>query len=146
MNASAFHQTRIHAQTTSRTFRESVYTHEPDVHHVRTMLLRELRSRPTFLIVGDGRSSCHSSCRAASAPMPITILRSVHQHTMSSAIQSALTSLQQNNYVTLAILTVLGYDYALAFSNEIEYIWNKPWTWVSTLYILVRYVGIYNLV
>ncbi|KAF8554013.1 hypothetical protein OG21DRAFT_1497329 [Imleria badia] len=64
---------------------------------------------------------------------------------MSSSPQSALTGLQQNDYVTLAILTAVGYDYVLTFSNEIEYIWTKPWTWVSTLFILVRYVGLYTL-
>ncbi|KAF8553928.1 hypothetical protein OG21DRAFT_1175995 [Imleria badia] len=47
----------------------------------------------------------------------------INLKTMSSAIQSALTSLQQNNYVSLAILTALGHDYVLTFSNEIEYIW-----------------------
>jgi len=61
---------------------------------------------------------------------------------MSSALQSVLTSLQQNDYTTLAILTAVGYDYVLTFSNEIEYIWSKPWTWVSTLFILVRYFGL----
>ncbi|KAF8135107.1 hypothetical protein EV363DRAFT_1213141 [Boletus edulis] len=65
---------------------------------------------------------------------------------MSSALQSAITTILQNNYVTLAILTAVVYDYVLIFSREIEYIWNKPWTWVSTLFIFVRYVGLYNLI
>ncbi|KAF8545709.1 hypothetical protein OG21DRAFT_1492007 [Imleria badia] len=56
---------------------------------------------------------------------------------MSAALQSVLTS-QQNDCVTLAIFTVVGYDYVLTFLNEIEYIWSKPWTCVSTLFILVR--------
>ncbi|KAN0092676.1 hypothetical protein V8E55_003460 [Tylopilus felleus] len=65
---------------------------------------------------------------------------------MSSALQSVLTSLQQNNCVTLAVLTAVGYDYVLTFSDEIEYIWTKPWTWVSTLFVMVRYAGLYTLV
>ncbi|KAI9566851.1 hypothetical protein HD554DRAFT_2272914 [Boletus coccyginus] len=65
---------------------------------------------------------------------------------MSSALQSELTALQQNNYVTLAILIAVGYDYVLTFSNEIEYFWTKPWTWVSTLFVLVRYCGLYQIV
>ncbi|KAF8547053.1 hypothetical protein OG21DRAFT_1490564 [Imleria badia] len=81
---------------------------------------------------------------------------------MSSLLQSMLTRLQQNDYVThrfilswaikftslpiaVAILTAVGYDYVLTFSNEIEYIWTKPWTWVSMLFILVHYVGLYTL-
>ncbi|KAF8548556.1 hypothetical protein OG21DRAFT_1489305 [Imleria badia] len=74
---------------------------------------------------------------------------------MSSVLQSALTSIQQNNYgshqlipsqagqygnfIAVALITVVGYDYALTFFNEIEYIWNKRWTWVSTLFVIVRY-------
>ncbi|KAF8553297.1 hypothetical protein OG21DRAFT_1261156 [Imleria badia] len=65
---------------------------------------------------------------------------------MSSALQSALTNLQQNDYVSLAIIAAVGYDYVLTFSNEIDYIWSKPWTWVSTLFFLVRYAGLYGLV
>jgi hypothetical protein len=63
---------------------------------------------------------------------------------MSSVLQSTLTSLQQNNYVSVAILSAVGYDYVLTFFDEIEYIWTKPWTWVSTLFILARYVGYYD--
>ncbi|KAF8135160.1 hypothetical protein EV363DRAFT_1159953, partial [Boletus edulis] len=36
-------------------------------------------------------------------------------------------------FFAVAILTAVGYDYVLTFSNEIEYIWKKPWTWMSTL-------------
>ncbi|KAF8552060.1 hypothetical protein OG21DRAFT_203068 [Imleria badia] len=57
--------------------------------------------------------------------------------------KSELNIVQQDNYQTLVILTAVAYDYVLTFSNEIEYIWSKPWTWVSTLFILVRYVGLY---
>ncbi|KAF8551159.1 hypothetical protein OG21DRAFT_1513128 [Imleria badia] len=62
----------------------------------------------------------------------------------ASAIQSALTGLQQNNYGSLAMPIAIGYDCVLTFSNEIEYIWSKPWTWVSTLFIIVRYFGLFN--
>ncbi|KAF8128540.1 hypothetical protein EV363DRAFT_1221139 [Boletus edulis] len=61
---------------------------------------------------------------------------------MSSELQSAVSSIVENNYVTLVILTAVGYDYILTFSEEIEYIWNKPWTRVSILFVLVRYLGL----
>ncbi|KAF8548550.1 hypothetical protein OG21DRAFT_748850 [Imleria badia] len=54
-------------------------------------------------------------------------------------------SAPQNNYVTVVALTAVGYDYVLTFSDEITYIWSKPWTWVSTLFVLVRYFGLLNL-
>ncbi|KAN0092673.1 hypothetical protein V8E55_003457 [Tylopilus felleus] len=61
---------------------------------------------------------------------------------MSSAAQFALLTLLQNDDVSVAMLTTVGYDYLLTFSDEIEYIWTKPWTWVSTLFVLVRYAGL----
>ncbi|KAF8552126.1 hypothetical protein OG21DRAFT_177636 [Imleria badia] len=41
----------------------------------------------------------------------------------------------------VVIITAVGYDYILTFPKEIDYIWRRPWTWVSTLFIIVRYVG-----
>ncbi|KAF8135155.1 hypothetical protein EV363DRAFT_1396599 [Boletus edulis] len=64
---------------------------------------------------------------------------------MSSTLES-MTIIQQNNYITLVILTVIGYDYVLTLSNEIEYIWSKPWTLVSTLFLFVRYASLCNVV
>ncbi|KAN0092668.1 hypothetical protein V8E55_003452 [Tylopilus felleus] len=61
---------------------------------------------------------------------------------MSSAAQFALLTLLQNDYLSVAMLTAVGYDYLLTFSDEIEYIWTKPWTWVSTMFVLVRYAGL----
>ncbi|KAF8452682.1 hypothetical protein L210DRAFT_3519362 [Boletus edulis BED1] len=57
---------------------------------------------------------------------------------MSSKLQSVVSSIVENNYVTFVILTAVGYDYILTFSEEIEYIWKKPWTKVSTLFVLAN--------
>ncbi|KAF8446340.1 hypothetical protein L210DRAFT_2971433 [Boletus edulis BED1] len=43
---------------------------------------------------------------------------------MSSDIQSTLELLVLNNYLSLAIVTAVIYDYILTFSREIEYIWT----------------------
>jgi len=40
------------------------------------------------------------------------------------------------------IVTAVTYDYVLTFSREVHYIWHRPWTWVSTMFLLVRYVGL----
>ncbi|KAF8126709.1 hypothetical protein EV363DRAFT_1523971 [Boletus edulis] len=61
---------------------------------------------------------------------------------MSSDIQSALGSLVLNNYLSLAMVTAVVYDYILIFSKEIEYIWCRPWTWVSAMFVIVRYIGL----
>ncbi|KAF8442219.1 hypothetical protein L210DRAFT_3200745 [Boletus edulis BED1] len=62
---------------------------------------------------------CASSASYKRASLPVG-------RTMSmpfALLQSMLTTLQQNNSLSLAILTAVGYDYVLTFSNEIEYIW-----------------------
>ncbi|KAF8126764.1 hypothetical protein EV363DRAFT_1452795 [Boletus edulis] len=61
---------------------------------------------------------------------------------MSSDIQSALEYLVLNNYLSLASASVVVYDYILTFSREIEYIWLRPWTWVFTMFVVVRYIGL----
>ncbi|KAF8452838.1 hypothetical protein L210DRAFT_2059042 [Boletus edulis BED1] len=61
---------------------------------------------------------------------------------MSSDIQSALEYLVLNNYLSLAGASVVVYDYILTFSREIEYIWLRPWTWVFTMFVVVRYIGL----
>jgi len=65
---------------------------------------------------------------------------------MNAALQSNLTNLQLANYVILVIISAIGYDYVLTLSREIEYIWSKPWTFVSTLFVIVRYLGLYGFI
>jgi len=61
---------------------------------------------------------------------------------MSSDLQATLELLQMNDYVSVVIVTAVIYDYVLVFSREIDYVWHRPWTWVSTIFVLVRYLGL----
>ncbi|KAF8548764.1 hypothetical protein OG21DRAFT_1500821 [Imleria badia] len=61
---------------------------------------------------------------------------------MSSDSVSALEALETFAYTPVIITTVVGYDYLLTFSREIDTVWCRPWTWVSTLFVIVRYVGL----
>ncbi|KAF8424394.1 hypothetical protein L210DRAFT_3653489 [Boletus edulis BED1] len=61
---------------------------------------------------------------------------------MSSDLKSVLESIVLNDYLSLAVVTAVGYDYILNFSREIEYVWRKPWTWVSTIFVVLRYIGL----
>ncbi|KAF8434807.1 hypothetical protein L210DRAFT_2565353 [Boletus edulis BED1] len=61
---------------------------------------------------------------------------------MSSDLQSALENLVQNNYQSIILVVAVAYDYILIFSKEVEYVWCRPWSWVSTMFVLVRYVGL----
>ncbi|KIJ08288.1 hypothetical protein PAXINDRAFT_102632 [Paxillus involutus ATCC 200175] len=42
---------------------------------------------------------------------------------MSSEIQSILTSVQLNDYASVAVATAVGYDFILTFINEIDHVW-----------------------
>ncbi|KAI9571034.1 hypothetical protein HD554DRAFT_2327125 [Boletus coccyginus] len=61
---------------------------------------------------------------------------------MTSDLESSLGLLFLNDYASLVIITAVVYDYILTFSGEIAYIWCRPWTYVSALFILIRYVGL----
>jgi len=70
---------------------------------------------------------------------------------MSSDLESTLEALRTNDYVSFVIITAVLYDYVLTFSREVHYVWHRPWTWISTMFVLVRYFGLswmilYNLV
>ncbi|KAN0082762.1 hypothetical protein V8E55_008557 [Tylopilus felleus] len=75
---------------------------------------------------------------------------------MSSALQSTLTSLQQNDYVSLIMFTAMGYDYSRIHLGQLTPVVSEgkhlitsqtqPWTWVSTLFIIIRYSGLFALI
>lgn len=46
------------------------------------------------------------------------------------------------SYFTVAALTVVLYDWALAIGHEVELVWRKRWSLMTVLYISVRYTGI----
>ncbi|KAF9235946.1 hypothetical protein BU15DRAFT_64397 [Melanogaster broomeanus] len=57
---------------------------------------------------------------------------------MSSDLQSVLTGIQLNDYMSVAIAAALAYDYLLTFAQEIEYVWVSPlcgmfqWNFLTT--------------
>jgi len=61
---------------------------------------------------------------------------------MASDLRFALEFLQLCDYATIMALSAVGYDYILTFAREVEYIWCRRWTWVSTMFVLVRYLGL----
>ncbi|KIJ64682.1 hypothetical protein HYDPIDRAFT_28053 [Hydnomerulius pinastri MD-312] len=56
--------------------------------------------------------------------------------------QDLLANIQLGNYIALVITTAVVYDYVLTLLREIEYIWKKPWTSMSTIFFVVRYIGL----
>ncbi|KAF8843232.1 hypothetical protein BDN67DRAFT_964600 [Paxillus ammoniavirescens] len=54
---------------------------------------------------------------------------------------SAVHLVQLTRFCQMAPYVVMLYDHFLTFDQEIEHIWNKPWTLTSILYITLRYPG-----
>ncbi|KAF8452880.1 hypothetical protein L210DRAFT_3639323 [Boletus edulis BED1] len=59
---------------------------------------------------------------------------------MYSEAQFALAR-ELDNYTSIVIVIALSYDYCLTFSKEVTYIWQRPWTRVSTLFLLVSFLA-----
>jgi len=47
-----------------------------------------------------------------------------------------------STYIQVVAVSWIFYDYALTFSDEVQLIWQRPWGWVSLLFVLTRYGGI----
>lgn len=47
-----------------------------------------------------------------------------------------------DSYFAVASAVGLMYDWALTFGQEVELIWNRPWSLMTASYISVRYVGL----
>ncbi|KAI9457555.1 hypothetical protein HD554DRAFT_1770382 [Boletus coccyginus] len=59
-----------------------------------------------------------------------------------SDLLNLLETIQLYDYSPIIIITVVVYDYFLTFSREVDIIWCRRWTWVSTLFVVVRYLGL----
>ncbi|KAG1889629.1 uncharacterized protein F5891DRAFT_139270 [Suillus fuscotomentosus] len=53
-----------------------------------------------------------------------------------------LYALDWNNNITVAIITLISYDYMLQFEKEVTFVWQRQWSVMIYLYLVVRYFGI----
>ncbi|KAG1908065.1 uncharacterized protein F5891DRAFT_225516 [Suillus fuscotomentosus] len=56
---------------------------------------------------------------------------------------AAAAGLRWNNNVSVAAIALISYEYLLLFGKEIEYVWKRPWSFMSCLYLVVRYFGLF---
>lgn len=56
--------------------------------------------------------------------------------------QEAVFGLRWNDSISVALFTVMSYEYLLLLDQEIKYVWNRPWSLMSCLYLVVRYLGL----
>ncbi|KIJ64843.1 hypothetical protein HYDPIDRAFT_111480 [Hydnomerulius pinastri MD-312] len=60
-----------------------------------------------------------------------------------SSLQSVVASLQvlqSQNYIIIAGMAGVCYDYFLTLGREVNLIWGKSWSIMSTLYVVVRLI------
>ncbi|KIJ66442.1 hypothetical protein HYDPIDRAFT_26793 [Hydnomerulius pinastri MD-312] len=61
---------------------------------------------------------------------------------MASDLQTSLWALRFGDCFSLVMATAVVYDYTLTFAQEVEYVWKRPWTSLSTLFVVLRYFGL----
>ncbi|KAG1860638.1 hypothetical protein DFJ58DRAFT_269102 [Suillus subalutaceus] len=61
---------------------------------------------------------------------------------MSESEQEAIAGLRWNDSISVALFTVMSYEYLLLLDKEIKYVWKRPWSVMSCLYLVVRYLGL----
>ncbi|KIK97396.1 hypothetical protein PAXRUDRAFT_824983 [Paxillus rubicundulus Ve08.2h10] len=86
------------------------------------------------------QSPSSSLCRlrgAAVHPLTsITLAEAPSYAIMDSDLQSILATFQFGNYLCAALVTAIAHDYILTFPREVDYVWKRPWTSMSTLFLL----------
>lgn len=57
--------------------------------------------------------------------------------------QEVVSGLRWNNNVSVAMITLISYEYLLLLDKEVKYVWKRPWSLMSCLYLVVRYFGLF---
>ncbi|KIK81154.1 hypothetical protein PAXRUDRAFT_15394 [Paxillus rubicundulus Ve08.2h10] len=58
------------------------------------------------------------------------------------SLNTVLDGLQLRGYISVASVVAVFYDYVLTFSREVDLIWGRSWSMMSTLFIAARYLGL----
>ncbi|KAG2033848.1 hypothetical protein BDR03DRAFT_653276 [Suillus americanus] len=57
--------------------------------------------------------------------------------------EEAAAGLRWNNNVSVAAIALISYEYLILLDKEVEYVWKRPWSFMSCLYLVVRYFGLF---
>jgi hypothetical protein len=57
--------------------------------------------------------------------------------------QEVVAGLRWNNSAGVPIITLMLYEYLLLLDKEVDYVWKRPWSLMSCLYLVVRYLGLF---
>ncbi|KAG2114718.1 uncharacterized protein F5147DRAFT_677718 [Suillus discolor] len=59
-----------------------------------------------------------------------------------SGLEESLYALDWNNNISVAIITLVSYEYMLQFEKEVTFVWQREWSIMTYMYLAVRYFGI----
>ncbi|KAG1811560.1 hypothetical protein EV424DRAFT_1349648 [Suillus variegatus] len=59
-----------------------------------------------------------------------------------SGLEESLYALDWNNNISVAIITLVSYDYMLQFEKEVTFVWQRQRSIMTYTYLVVRYFGI----
>ncbi|KAG2143375.1 hypothetical protein BD769DRAFT_1661804 [Suillus cothurnatus] len=59
-----------------------------------------------------------------------------------SGLENSLNALSWNNNTAVVIITLITYEYMLQFEKEVKFVWERQWSVMAYLYLVVRYFGI----
>ncbi|KAG2137573.1 uncharacterized protein EDB93DRAFT_758245 [Suillus bovinus] len=59
-----------------------------------------------------------------------------------SGLEESLYALDWNNKMSIAVITMVSYECILQFDKEVTFVWGRPWSMMSCLYLAVRYFGL----
>jgi len=60
----------------------------------------------------------------------------------SSVWLPIIAAIQLTNWCDAAAAALVCYDSILMFPREVDYVWRRRWSFMSTFYVIVRYLGI----
>jgi hypothetical protein len=60
-----------------------------------------------------------------------------------SELEESLYALRWNNTISVAVITLISYDYMLQLEKEVTFVWERQWSVMTYLYLAVRYFGIF---
>ncbi|KAG2072399.1 hypothetical protein BDR04DRAFT_409888 [Suillus decipiens] len=53
--------------------------------------------------------------------------------------EEAAAGLRWNNNVSVAAIALISYEYLILLEKEVEYVWKRPWSLMSCLYLVVSF-------
>ncbi|KAG2341827.1 hypothetical protein BDR05DRAFT_429510 [Suillus weaverae] len=56
--------------------------------------------------------------------------------------EEVVYALRWNNNISLMIFALISYEYITHFEKEVKFVWTSQWSWMTYLYLAVRYFGL----